>query len=83
MAGNNSSNDKSWKSLEFIINVLREHERALSNSIEKLATVAEKAGGSTTGLDTKLRDVEKKMGLLQKEITELNGYLQKDRKKAQ
>lgn len=59
MAGNNSSNDKSWKSLELIVNVLREHERALSNSIDNLATLIEKAGGATTKLDTKLRECDK------------------------
>lgn len=83
MDGNNSSNDKSWKSLEFIINVLKEHERALNNSIEKLTTVAEKAGGATSGLYSKLRKVDEKMSLLQKEVTDLTGYVQKENKRPQ
>ena len=60
-----------FKALDFLMNVLKEHEQTLDESIHELATVAEQMG-NTDALKTKVESAEQKIDNLQKEITESN-----------
>jgi hypothetical protein len=44
MSENPSSRDKALEALDFIINILKEHEQTLDESIGELATVTENVG---------------------------------------
>ena len=44
MAANPGSKDKSLEALDFIINVLKEHEQNLDKSISEFASVTEQMG---------------------------------------
>jgi seryl-tRNA synthetase len=68
------SKDKSLEALDFIISVLKQHEQILDKSIDQLATVAEQIG-NTDALMSKMEKVEEKINNLQKEVTNLIGYL--------
>jgi hypothetical protein len=81
MAENRGSKDKSLEALDFIINVLREHEQNLDKSIDQLATVTEQIG-DTEELSGKLEKAEEKLDNLLKELTSLAGYLAKAPKEA-
>jgi hypothetical protein len=70
MAGNSGSKDKSLEALDFIINVLKEHEQNLDKSISEFAAVTENLG-NTDLLNGRIAKVEEKIGTLQKEITNL------------
>jgi hypothetical protein len=70
LAGNPGSKDKSLEALDFIINVLKEHEQNLDKSINEFALVTEHLG-NTDALNGKIEKVEEKIGTLQKEITNL------------
>lgn len=74
MAGNPGSKDKSLEALDFIINVLKEHEENLDKSISEFAAVTEHLG-NTDVLNGRIEKVEEKIGNLQKEITNLIGIL--------
>ena len=74
MAGNSGSKDKSLEALDFIINVLKEHEQNLDKSIAEFAEVTEHMG-NTDVLNGRIENVEEKLGTLQKEITSLIGIL--------
>jgi len=74
MAGNSGSKDKSLEALDFIINVLKEHEQNLDKSIAEFAEVTEHMG-NTDVLNVRIENVEEKIGALQKEITNLIGIL--------
>ena len=74
MAGNPSSKDKSLEALDFIINVLKEHEQNLDKSISEFASVTEHMG-NTDVLNGRVEKVEEKIGALQKEILNLVGIL--------
>ena len=74
MAKNLGSKDKYLEALDFIINVLKEHEKILDKSIHELATVTEQIGDIDT-LNGKVEKVEEKINNLQKEITNLIGVL--------
>ena len=74
MAGNPGSKDKSLEALDFIINVLKEHEQNLDKSINEFALVTEHLG-NTDVLNGKIEKVEEKIGNLQKEITNLIGLM--------
>jgi seryl-tRNA synthetase len=74
MAGNLGSKDKSLEALDFIINVLKEHEQNLDKSISEFAAVTEHMG-NTEVLNGRIEKVEEKIGNLQKEITNLIGIL--------
>ena len=82
MSDNPSSKDKSLETLDFIINVLKEHEQNLDESIDELATVIEQIGNTTDGLKGKVEEVEEKINRMQKEVTNLIGYLSNAPKKA-
>jgi hypothetical protein len=81
MAGNPGSKDKSLEALDFIINVLKEHEQNLDKSITEFASVTENMG-NTDALNGRIEKVEEKIGNLQKEITNLIGILSNSPKDA-
>jgi hypothetical protein len=81
MAGNPGSKDKALEALDFIINVLKEHEQNLDKSINEFALVTEHLG-NTDVLNGKIEKVEEKIGNLQKEITNLIGVLSNSHKEA-
>ena len=81
MAGNPGSKDKSLEALDFIINVLKEHEQNLDKSINEFALVTEHVG-NTDVLNGKIEKVEEKISTLQKEITNLIGILSNSPKEA-
>ena len=66
MAEAPNSKDKALEALDFIINVLKEHEQNLDKSINELATVTEQIG-DTEALNSKVGKVEEKINNLQKE----------------
>jgi len=74
MAENPDSKDKSLEAVDFIINVLKQHEQNLDKSIDHLATVAEQLG-NTDALNGKMETVEEKINSLQKEVTNLITYV--------
>ena len=75
MAGNAGSKDKALEALDFIINVLKDHEQNLDKSIAELATVAEQISDTNVGLKSKVEGAEEKINNLQKEVTNLISYL--------
>jgi hypothetical protein len=74
MAKPQGSKDEALEALDFIVNVLKEHERDLDKLISELATVTEQLG-DTGELSGKVEKVEEKINGLQKEVTNLIGYL--------
>ncbi len=72
MAKNPQSKDDALEALDFIVNVLKEHERDLDKLISELATVTEQMG-DTGELAGKVDKVEEKIGDLQKEVAALTG----------
>ena len=74
MAKNPQSKDEALEALDFIVNVLKEHERDLDKLINELATVTEQIG-DTGELTGKVEKVEEKINTLQKEVANLVGYL--------
>ena len=74
MAKNPQTKDDALEALDFIVNVLKEHERDLDKLINELATVTEQLG-DTGALNGKVEKVEEKINGLQKEVANLIGYL--------
>ncbi len=74
MAKSPQSKDEALEALDFIVNVLKEHERDLDKLISELATVTEQMG-DTSELSGKVEKVEEKINGLQKEVTNLIGYV--------
>jgi DNA repair ATPase RecN len=74
MAKNPQSKDEALEALDFIVNVLKEHERDLDKLINELGTVTEQMGnnGELTG---KVDKVEDKINSLQNEVTNLASYI--------
>lgn len=74
MAKNPLSKDDSLEALDFIINVLKEHEKDLDKLITQLATVTEQLGeaGEISG---KVEKLEEKITTLQKEVTSVMSYI--------
>src|SRR3990172_9381882 len=68
------SKDEALEALDFIVNVLKEHEKDLDRLISELGTVTE-AIGATGELTSKVEKVEERIAGLQNEITNLVGYL--------
>lgn len=81
MAKNPQSKDEALEALDFIVNVLKEHERDLDKLINELGTVTEQMG-DTGELSAKVEKVEEKINNLQKEVTNLIGYLSNAPKQA-
>jgi DNA repair ATPase RecN len=70
MSKNPQQNDEALEALDFIVNVLKEHEKDLDKLINDLATVTEQMGDKSE-LSGKVDKVEEKITDLQKEVTKL------------
>lgn len=70
MADDPGSKDKSLESLDFLINVLKEHESKLDQSLDQLATVMEQMPDADT-LNGKLEKFEEKLISLQSDVSNL------------
>jgi len=72
------SKDEALEALDFIINVLKEHEKDLDRLIGQLGTITESLGetGEITG---KIEKVEERLTTLQNEITSLVKYISSPR----
>jgi vacuolar-type H+-ATPase subunit I/STV1 len=81
LAKNPQSKDDALEALDFIVNVLKEHEKDLDKLINELATVTEQIG-ETGELKGKVEKVEGKIDALQKEVTNLISYLSSAPKQA-
>jgi len=68
------SRDEALEAIDFIVNVLKEHEKELDRLINELGTVMERMG-DTGELSGKVEKVAEKLGTLQNEITSLITYL--------
>jgi DNA repair exonuclease SbcCD ATPase subunit len=68
------SKDEALEALDFIVNVLKEHEKDLDRLINELGTIAEKMG-DTGQLTGKVAKVEERLSTLQNEIANLITYL--------
>jgi hypothetical protein len=68
------SKDEALEALDFIVNVLKEHEKDLDRLINELGNVTEKMG-DTGELSGKVEKVEERLTTLQNEITNLITYL--------
>ena len=68
------SKDEALEALDFIINVLKEHEKDLDRLINDLGTITERLG-DTGELSGKIEKVEGRLATLQNEITNLITYL--------
>jgi hypothetical protein len=67
--------DEALEALDFIVNVLKEHEKDLDRLINELGTVTEQMGGSGE-VSNKIEAVNKKIDNLQKEIAKMTGQVQ-------
>jgi hypothetical protein len=81
MSKNPQQKDEALEALDFIVNVLKEHERDLDKLISELATVTEQMG-DTSELSGKVDKVEEKISVLQKEVTNLIGCVSSGQKEA-
>ncbi len=68
------SKDEAFEALDFIVNVLKEHEKDLDRLINELGTVTERLG-ETGEVSKKVEKVEEKINGLQNEVTNLISYL--------
>jgi chorismate-pyruvate lyase len=68
------SKDEALEALDFIVNVLKEHEKDLDRLINELGTVTEQLG-ETGELSVKVEKVEDRISGLQNEINNLVNYL--------
>jgi len=68
------SKDEALEALDFIINVLKEHEKDLDRLINQLGTITESLG-ETGEITTKIDKVEERLTTLQNEITSLVKYI--------
>jgi hypothetical protein len=74
LAKNPQSKDDALEALDFIVNVLKEHEKDLDKLINELATVTEQIGDAGE-LNSKVETVETKIDTLQKEVANLISYV--------
>jgi hypothetical protein len=68
------SKDEALEALDFIVNVLKEHEKDLDRLINELGNITDKMG-ETGELSGKVEKVEERLTTLQSEITNLITYL--------
>jgi len=68
------SKDEALEALDFIVSVLKEHEKDLDRLISELGTITERLG-DTGELSGKVEKVESRLSTLQSEITNLITYL--------
>lgn len=81
MDKNPQSKDDALEALDFIVNVLKEHEKDLDKLISELATVTEQMGDNGE-LSGKVQKVEEKIDALQKQVANLIDYLSSAPKEA-
>jgi hypothetical protein len=74
MAENSGSKDRSLEALDFIINTLKEHEQNLDKSILDLAAVTQQIGEKEV-FNGKMEKFDEKLDILEREVTNLIGYL--------
>jgi uncharacterized protein Yka (UPF0111/DUF47 family) len=74
LAKNPQSKDDALEALDFIVNVLKEHEKDLDKLINELTTVTEQIG-DTGELSSKVENIEEKIDTLQKEVTNLISHI--------
>lgn len=74
MVRKSSSKDESLEALDFIINVLKEHENDLDRLIGELSSITSSVG-KTGDLAGKVENVEERLSSLQNEIAGLISYL--------
>lgn len=74
MSKKQPSKDEALEALDFIVNVLKEHEKDLDKLINELGNVTEQLG-ATGELSAKVEKVEGRITDLQNEITTLVSYL--------
>jgi small-conductance mechanosensitive channel len=72
------SKDEALEALDFIVNVLKEHEKDLDRLINELGTITERMG-DTGELSGKVEKVEERLSTLQNEITNLITHLSASR----
>ncbi len=70
MSNNYQPKNDSLEALDFIMNVLKEHEKDLDKTINELSIVAEQFG-KTGELAHKVEQIEEKINNLQKEVSNL------------
>jgi hypothetical protein len=68
------SKDEALEALDFIVNVLKGHENDLDRLISELATVTDQINDKGE-LSNRVDKIEEKINILQKEITNLRGYV--------
>jgi len=68
------SRDDALEALDFIINVLKEHEKDLDRLIHELGKTSEKFG-ETGALSSKIEGIEERLSSLQTEISNLIGFI--------
>lgn len=78
---NPQSKDDALEALDFIVNVLKEHEKDLDKLINELATVADQMDDSGE-LSGKVVKVEEKIDALQKQVTDVIGHFSRASKEA-
>ncbi len=79
MSKNPPSKDEALEALDFIVNVLKEHEKDLDRLINELGTVTDQLG-QTGELSSKIEKVEDRISGLQTEIAGLVTYLSTSQK---
>lgn len=82
MSKKNPTKDEALEALDFIVNVLKEHEKDLDKLINELGNITERLG-DTGELSSKIEKVEERLTTLQNEITNLIAYLSAPRETAQ
>lgn len=74
MSKKSPSKDEALEALDFIVNVLKEHEKDLDKLINELGTVAASLG-ETGELSVKVEKIEERINSLQSEINNLISFL--------
>jgi len=70
--------NEAFEALDFIINVLKEHEKDLDRLVAELSKTTEKLGG-TGELSGKIEKVEERLSAIQTEISNLINYISTSR----
>ncbi|MEM3536780.1 MAG: hypothetical protein QXF44_03285 [Candidatus Bathyarchaeia archaeon] len=74
MSKKSPSKNEAFEALDFIVNVLKEHEKDLDRLINELGKITERLGDAGD-LSGKIEKVEERLTTLQNEITNLITYL--------
>jgi hypothetical protein len=74
MSKKSPSKDEAFEALDFIVNVLKEHEKDLDKLINELGNITGRLG-DTGELSVKIEKVEERLASLQNEITNLITYV--------